>query len=114
MSRPRSSVVLVSHDDGSTEFVTLQDTSSPLISTYDGRQGGDDSMIGPLEIETLPNTPSPVPSQAEDPMVRRVEVEVEELEELEEEEVEEVEELEELEEVEDRLFAVLESASEAP
>ena len=75
--------MLVSHDDGSTELLTLQDTSSPLISTYEGRQGGDRGMIGPLEIETLPNTPSPCPtspsvgSQAEDRVVRTVEVEVE-------------------------------------
>ena len=40
-------------------------------------------MIGPLEIETLPNTPSPGPtspavsSPAEDMMVRTLEVEVE-------------------------------------
>ena len=80
-------MVLVSHDDGSTELLTVQDTSSPLISTFDGREGDGETMICPLEIETLPNTPSPCPtspvdSQAEDAMTRTVEVvEVEEEEE---------------------------------
>ena len=84
-------MVLVSHDDGSTELLTVQDTSSPLISTSDGREADGETMICPLEIETLPNTPSPCPtspvdSQAEDAMARTVEV-VEEEEEEEEENV---------------------------
>ena len=74
-------MVVVSHDDGSTELVTVQDTNSPFISTYDAREAGDGSMIGPLEIETLPNTPSPRPtSPAEDIMARTLEVEVEDSE----------------------------------
>ena len=75
-------MVLVSHDDGSTELVSVQDSSSsPVISTYDAREAGDGSMIGPLEIETLPNTPSPGPtSPAEEIMARSLEVEVEDSE----------------------------------
>ena len=52
----RSSLVLVSHDDGSTELVSVQDTSEPHISTYKELEEGE----GPhLLIETLPNTPCP-------------------------------------------------------
>ena len=68
---------MVSHDDGSTELLTVQDPGSEIISTYDGREA---NMIGPLEIETLPNTPSPVSSQTEEIMARTVEVEAEESE----------------------------------
>ena len=49
-------MVLVSHDDGSTELVTVQDTSSPATASYQDMSGGG------LEIESLPNTPSPCPS----------------------------------------------------
>ena len=48
--------MLVSHDDGSTELVSVQDTSQPHISTYQELEEGE----GPhLLIETLPNTPCP-------------------------------------------------------
>lgn len=50
--------MLVTHDDGSTELVTVPDTSQPNITSYqDMATGG-----SPLQIETLPNTPSPTSS----------------------------------------------------
>lgn len=73
MGSHRSSVVMVSHDDGSTELLTVQDPCSGIISTTDGREA---SLIGPLEIETLPNTPSPVSSPSEEMMTRPVEAEL--------------------------------------
>ena len=56
-------MVLVSHDDGSTELISIREDSVPitLITENTSRETGDCGSPA-LEIESLPNTPSPAPT----------------------------------------------------
>ena len=58
--------MLVTHDDGSTELVTIPDTSQASITSYQDMSTGG----SPLQIETLPNTPSPASSPPPPPVER--------------------------------------------